>query len=245
MSNMVFPPCPREGCTFTGHHWHMSDGSIGSHSGSTCNDPWSPGGPFGCVSARVSAAPTDPEPEPEPSARLVIPEITDEEVGACFEEAWGARRDAMRGECRSLLEAYRARLIESMDAWKRLPAGATIPVGVRHRCEYAEIGDAREVTRRAALLVRDGDAIFVRASDWGQVILPEPEPEQDEGERLVEAFAQRSWRVWNGLHGSHLDLDSLPDDVRSYWLDKVRQAIAGLEADGFTIEPKPREAGAS
>ena len=71
------------------------------------------------------------------------------------------------------------------------------------------------------------------------------QPEPDEGERLVRAVAQRSWGVWNGLHGSHLDLDVLPDDVRSYWLDKVRQAIAGLEDDGFTIEPKPREAGAS
>lgn len=172
MSNMVLPTCPREGCTFIGHHWHEEDGSIGSHSGSTCNDPWSPGSPFGCVSARVSAAP--PVPEPESSARLVIPEITDEEVEACFEDAWEPRRDAMRGECRSLLEAYRARLIESLDAWKPVPAGATIPVGVRHRCEYAESGDAREVTRRAALLVRDDDAIFVRASDWGKVILPEP-----------------------------------------------------------------------
>ena len=236
MSNIIFPPCPREGCTFTGHHWHMSDGSIGSHSGSTCNDPWSPGGPFGCVSARVSAAPTDPEPEPESSARLVIPEITDEEVEACFQEAWGARRDAMRGECRSLLEAYRARLVESLDAWKRLPAGATIPVGVRHRCEYAESGDAREVTRVATLLVRDEDAIFVRASEWGQVILPEPEP--DDGERLVAAVAQR---FRDSCGGSHRLLDDLSAYGRSYWLDTARQVIAGLEDDGFTIEPKPRE----
>ena len=177
MSNMVFPTCPREDCTFIGHHWHEEDGSIGSHSGSTCNDPWSPGSPFGCVSARVSAAPTDPEPEPESSARLVIPEITDEEVEACFEDAWGPRRVPMRGECRSLLEAYRARLIESLYAWKRVPVGATIPAGVRGRAEYAERGGAIEMTHGTSRNVGDGCAVFVRASDWGQVILPEPEPD--------------------------------------------------------------------
>ena len=242
MSNKVFPTCPREDCTFIGHHWHEEDGSIGSHSGSTCNDPWSPDSPFGCVSARVPTAPPEPEPVPEPesSARLVIPEITDEEVEACFQEAWGPRRDAMRGECRSLLEAYRARLIESLDAWKRLPAGATIPVGVRHRCEYTESGDAREATRLTHRLVPGEDAYFVRASDWGQVILPDPEP--DDGERLVAAVAQR---LRDACGGSHRLLDDLSAYGRSYWLDTARQVIAGLEDDGSPSNPNPREAGAS
>ena len=111
MSNMVLPTCPHEDCTEPGHHWHEEDGTIRSHSGSTCTDPWSPTNRSGCVDTRHPATPTDPEPEPESSACLVIPEITDEEVEACFEDAWGPRRDAMRGECRSLLEAYRARLI--------------------------------------------------------------------------------------------------------------------------------------
>ena len=172
MSNIIFPPCPHEDCTEPGHHWHADGLTINLfHPEESCLDPWSPDHPQGCVSAHVPAAP--PVPEPESSTRLVIPEITDEEVEACFEDAWEPRRDAMRGECRSLLEAYRARLIESLDAWKPVPAGATIPVGVRHRCEYAESGDAREVTRVATLLVRDGDAVFVRASDWGKVILTE------------------------------------------------------------------------
>ena len=244
MNTIVFPPCPREGCTFIGHHWHEEDGSIGSHSGSTCNDPWSPDSPFGCVSARVSAAP----PVPEPSARLVIPEITDEEVGACFEEAWGARRVPMRGECWSLLEAYRARLIESLDAWKRVPVGATIPVGVRHRCEYAESGDAREVTRRAALLVRDGDAVFVRASDWGQVILPEPEPDQTEvmdeaiaRELCADAVSRASDLGLGGVKG----FDDIEAGARGYWLSEARRLREVQDRAGYTVEPKPREEGAS
>ena len=231
MSKIVFPPCPREGCTFIGHHWHNNDGPTVCPDAENCADPWSKDNDLGCVSARVPAAP----PEPESSARLVIPEITDEEVEACFEDAWGPRRDAMRGECRSLLEAYRARLIESLDAWKPVPAGATIPVGVRYRCDYAESGDARETTRLTHRLVPGEDAYFVRASDWGKVILPEPEP--DEGERLVEALAQRLKGVADALHGF---LDDLPAYDRSYWPDTARQILAGLEDDGFTIEPKPR-----
>lgn len=248
MSNMVFPTCPREDCTFIGHHWHEEDGSIGSHSGSTCNDPWSPGSPFGCVSARVSAAPTDPEPEPESSARLVIPEITDEEVEACFEDAWGPRCVPMRGECRSLLEAYRARLIESLDAWKPVPAGATIPVGVRHRCEYAESGDAREVTRRATLLVRDDPACFVRASDWGQVILPEPEPDPPEvmDEAVArELYADAASRAFEMVLGTGKGFDGLEAEGRDYWLSEARRLREVQDRAGYTVEPKPREGGAS
>ena len=231
MSDIFFPPCPREGCTYPGHHWHSSVGPTVCPDAENCADPWHKDNRMGCVSARVPAA----QPEPESSARLVIPEITDEEAEACFREARGPRRDAMRGECRTLMEAYHARLIESLDEWKRLPVGVTIPAGVRHRCEYAESGDAREVTRVATLLVRDEDAIFVRASDWGKVILPEPGP--DEGERLVEALAQR---LRGGVGGTHRPLDDLPAYDRSYWLGTARQVIAGLADDGFTIEPKPR-----
>ena len=36
-------------------------------------------------------------------------------------------------------------------------------------------------------------------------------------------------------------LDDLSAYGRSYWLDTARQVIAGLEDDGFTNEPKPRE----
>ena len=132
------------------------------------------------------------------------------------------------------MEVYHARLIESLDEWRRLPVGATIPAGVRHRCEYTESGDAREATRLAYCLVPGEDAYFVRASDWGKVILPESEP--DEWERLVEAVAQRLKGGADALHGF---LDDLPAYDRSYWLDTARKIIAGLEDDGFTIEPKP------
>ena len=138
------------------------------------------------------------------------------------------------------MEVYHARLIESLDEWRRLPVGATIPAGWRYRCEYAESGDARETTRLTHCLVPGEDAYFVRVSDWGKVILPEPEP--DEGERPVEALVQRLKGGADALHGF---LDDLPAYDRSYWLGTARQVLAGLEDDGFTIEPKPREAGAS
>lgn len=192
---------------------------------------WHKDNDLGCVSARVPAAP----PEPESSARLVIPEITDEEAEACFREAWGPRRGDTRGESGAVMEAYRARLIESLGAWKRVPVGATITAGVRYRCDYAESGGAIEIIHGTSRHVPDGCAVFVRASDWGKVILPEPEP--DEGERLVEALAQR---LKGGVGGTHRLLDDSPAYDRSYWLGTARQVIAGLEDDGFTIEPKPR-----
>ena len=146
-------------------------------------------------------------------------EITDEEVGACFQEAW-----------------------------KRLPVGATIPAGVRHRCEYTESGDAREATRLTHRLVPGEDAYFVRASDWGQVILPEPEPDPTEvmdeaiaRELCADAVSRASDLGLGGVKG----FDDIEAGARGYWLSEARRLREVQDRAGYTVEPKPREEGAS
>ena len=68
MSNITLQPCPHEDCTVIGHHWHEADGSIRSHSGSTCTDPWSPTNWSGCVDTHKPAAPPGPESSALPDA---------------------------------------------------------------------------------------------------------------------------------------------------------------------------------
>ena len=69
MGTIVFPPCQREGCTETGHHWHDVDGSIRAHLESTCAYPWSHTNRIGCVDTHEPAA--IPEPEPDPRVGLL------------------------------------------------------------------------------------------------------------------------------------------------------------------------------
>ena len=79
MGNIVFPPCQREGCTETGHHWRDVDWSIRAHLESTCADPWSPTNRIGCVDTHEPAA--IPEPEPDPT------EVMDETHPDAIEQA--------------------------------------------------------------------------------------------------------------------------------------------------------------
>lgn len=78
-------------------------------------------------------------------------------------------------------------LAKLVPAWVPVPDGATIPAGVRYRCERDAVAREAAFSHDISAVWRDKDAaFFVASADLDKLTYPDPDPDADVKKALAE-----------------------------------------------------------